>query len=501
MQRRKTDSELIAEVLAGFVGGGGSPVKTCCEFERGISPPNAVRHDTASSSTSDCLGRTTSHDGGRALRGGCEGPNETLGTEPHIISVRANAPNVPRVLSDNPYDPDFVFERTIQEPPPFSISEPDSERENDIFDSLGDDLGIELQNLLDQRRRDIRRDYAVRSGRDWDPRPDLAVFAYGGNVWRMKDPRPPMLDDVLADDPPSQRHLGRLQINELISPFRAERNGVNLHELGFSVSPSGYIVNGDSRELISHATGYDMRSFPWRCIALTTPIFGAGGYGSGSGSGSKIYDRVVLTCAHIAAEGRSEIIFPGNDGIAHSLELVPSADPNGSFASVLSVGHPKYVDHKWRWWDVGVTILPNCMQSKALGNFGVSSNLGLQSKPVWSYGYPVVGKCAAAEALDGNPGCRFSMFGMKGAINVVLTHQLSTNIDVQPGQSGSPLWRYINDGEIYVVGVIRGGGLLGSISNRAVRIEKHKHHWLRGFRDKFPISVPEALCPPDSKLP
>jgi hypothetical protein len=52
----------------------------------------------------------------------------------------------------------------------------------------------------------------------------------------------------------------------------------------------------------------------------------------------------------------------------------------------------------------------------------------------------------------------------------------------------SPIYRTIN-GNIHVVGVHKSSK---GLNNRAIRLAKHQHNWLRAYRDLYPFSFTDA---------
>lgn len=358
--------------------------------------------------------------------------------------------------------------------------------ENELLQGLGDRLADELELVLEEHRREVRKAWAIRNGRDWDPRPDLAQFEIDGQVWRWKDRRPSLEPhESVSDDAPCYPQTTAAPV--VVEYDDGVQLSVSLQDLEITLGPMGKIIGKDNRKLISALTNYDLAQAPWCWIGPGLVPADAHPVDQMLGTGGKIYDRVVVTAGHVTVghpDTKAGGWTPGADYLAY-LNHVGDGFPFPKVGAIPTA-HPKYSDNYWDRWDIGVLVLPDVWWVRHLGHFGVHSGTSptLQNRHVHSYGYPKGSCVAAAQWGDGQ--CHGSMYGMKGKISRVWHHSFNHTCDSYKGQSGSPVFR--ND---MVIGVNRGNDAVGAGSkfNVATRIEKYKHNWLRAFRDKFKSTV------------
>jgi V8-like Glu-specific endopeptidase len=149
-----------------------------------------------------------------------------------------------------------------------------------------------------------------------------------------------------------------------------------------------------------------------------------------------------------------------NGGWAKSIEVVPGMDGNSrpygsqvgtSFRSVTG-----WTQDTKPEFDYGAIILPNCNLGNTVGWFGFAnlSTDSLKNLLVNTSGYP-------ADKPFG------TQWFNAGKISDVQDRKIYYMIDTIGGQSGSPVWRYLN-GERHAVGVHAYGGC----PNSATRITK-----------------------------
>jgi glutamyl endopeptidase len=171
------------------------------------------------------------------------------------------------------------------------------------------------------------------------------------------------------------------------------------------------------------------------------------------GTGWFIGARTVMTAGHC-------VYSKADGGWAKSIEVVPGMDGNSrpygsqvgtSFRSVTGWtqdGKPEF--------DYGAIILPNCNLGNTVGWFGFAnlSDASLNNMYVNTSGYPA-DKPYGTQWFNG------------GQITNVQERKIYYMIDTIGGQSGSPVWRFLN-GERHAVGVHAYGGC----PNSATRITK-----------------------------
>lgn len=431
------------------------------------------------------------------------------------IGVRANAPNVPAVLSQNPHDRDFVFERTIWEPPPLTTSTAEVQRCNDLLRSLPENLANELEDEVCARGNQIREAWARARGRDWDPRPDLGVFVIDGQVWRWKDSAPPLPPDAtIPDSPPSEGIVSPFSADTLFSNLARntsenDDSPISLSDFGITLGPFkgplDGIINEDNRQLVSALTGFNMTDTPWRWIGpgLKSDYNNPFSTGRFKGTGGKVSDRIVVTAGHVLSSvgDRAEGWTAGVDylGYKNGNALGYHGFPYPLTKADATAIHPKYWDYGVENWDIGIIILPSVWWVRLVGHFGLKSSGILLARKVYSYGYPSDGsKCEAAKGFappyDHWPGdgyCGGSMYGMRARVLESYAHEFYTNIDTHDGQSGSPVYRNI-DGQFFMVGVHTGHKTTGKKSI-ACRLGRFKHNWINTYKEQYQWTIQAAI--------
>jgi V8-like Glu-specific endopeptidase len=206
------------------------------------------------------------------------------------------------------------------------------------------------------------------------------------------------------------------------------------------------VCGSDERIRITPAS-----SNPWRWICKLFITFPNGA--QFVGTGWFIGARTVMTAGHC-------VYSKANGGWAQSIEVVPGMDGNNrpygsqvgtSFRSVkgwLEDGKPEF--------DYGAIVLPNCNLGNTVGWFGFAymPDSDLKNLLVNTSGYP-------ADKPYG------TQWFNAGQITDVQERKIYYMIDTIGGQSGSPVWRFLN-GERHAVGVHAYGGC----PNSATRITK-----------------------------
>ena len=164
--------------------------------------------------------------------------------------------------------------------------------------------------------------------------------------------------------------------------------------------------------------------------------------------------RTVITSGHVVFSKES-------GGWAQAVEVIPGM--SGSYRPFGSDGRPAEIRSVRGWtedqdanYDIGCIILPDNTLGRQVGSFGFGaySDNTLRGSLVNTAGYPA--------DIDHGMTMEFT----SGAVGDLTDHMLSYLLDSYGGQSGSPVWRYVDSGR-YVVGVHGYGGC----PNKAVRID------------------------------
>jgi V8-like Glu-specific endopeptidase len=186
----------------------------------------------------------------------------------------------------------------------------------------------------------------------------------------------------------------------------------------------------------------DPSVYPWR-TQCSLAMTGADGSGW-SGSGTFIGPRTVLTAGHCVFIKNSGVA--GRDGWMRSITVMPGRNgntlPYGSKASSTFFSVTGWTQSGNQEYDYGVIILPATFNVGWLGygNFGDADLLATVGNIA---GYP-----------GDKPGTLWFAARKIAAISARKVHY---DIDTMPGQSGSSVYRYLNN-ERHVIAVHAYGG-------------------------------------------
>jgi glutamyl endopeptidase len=261
-------------------------------------------------------------------------------------------------------------------------------------------------------------------------------------------------ESLIAQDFQGESTLGEIEMVAGFDPTRAV-NEANTQEVAVADLPDAAstaylytetVCGADDRVRISPAT-----SLPWRWICKLFITFPDGA--RFVGTGWMIGGRTVMTAGHC-------VYSRGNGGWASSVEVVPGMDgasrPYGSLVGTSFRSVTGWTQDGKPEFDYVAIILPNCSLGNRVGWFGFAylNDSTLNNMLVNTAGYP-------GDKPNG------TMWFNAGSISRVEERKIYYMIDTIGGQSGSPVWRYLN-GERHAVGVHAYGGC----PNSATRITK-----------------------------
>ena len=207
-----------------------------------------------------------------------------------------------------------------------------------------------------------------------------------------------------------------------------------------------------------HVTAVTAIPWRWICQLIITMPNGAGFRGTGWFIGPKC----VMTAGHC-------VYSKSNGGWARRIEVIPgmngAARPYGSSVGTNFRSVNGWVNDTDPNFDYGAIILPNPL-GNVVGYFGFASltDASLNNLLVNNSGYPG----------DKPFGTQWFNAGRVSSVNARKIYYM---LDTYGGQSGSPVWRYLN-GERHAVGVHAYGGC----PNSATRINAPVYNNMLAWR-------------------
>ena len=191
------------------------------------------------------------------------------------------------------------------------------------------------------------------------------------------------------------------------------------------------VCGNDDRTQVTNTT-----SIPYRWICQLIIRFPNGA--ASRGTGWFIGPKTVMTAGHC-------VYSRGNGGWARSIEVIPGMNgairPYGSQIGTTFRSVNAWINNTDPNYDYGAIILPNGNLGNTVGYFGFTAlpDNALQNLLVNNAGY-------AGDKPFGT-----SWFNA-GRGTTVTARKISYMVDTYGGQSGSPVWRYLN-GQRHAIGV------------------------------------------------
>lgn len=265
-------------------------------------------------------------------------------------------------------------------------------------------------------------------------------------------------EDLFVPDFPGTSSKGEIESVAGFDPTRALLEGTQGEEVAITKELEALpdaatleflepetVCGKDDRVKQSPATNIPAR---WICqLLITFPG------GSGRGTGWFIGPRTVMTAGHC-------LYSKSAGGWAKKIEVIPGMDsasrPFGSQVGTSFRSVKGWTDSADPNYDYGAIILPNNDLGNKVGYFGFAnlSDSELKNLTVNNSGYP------------GDKPIGTQWFNA-GAITQVTNRKIYYMVDTYGGQSGSPVWRFLN-GQRHGVGIHAYGGC----PNSATRIVK-----------------------------
>jgi V8-like Glu-specific endopeptidase len=242
---------------------------------------------------------------------------------------------------------------------------------------------------------------------------------------------------------------------------------------GYRLSPFS-ILGSDNRQIRTATTSY-----PWRAlVAILNP-----GSTTSRCSGTLVGPRHVLTAGHCLFKNGAW--FPNQ-------KSAPGMSGIGNFPNGLKNHQWYYISNGWLEDedpdnDFGMLILEDKSSTANLGWFGTQVQT---SASTWNFGYPGWWRTCAASPSP--PQCSNFLYGDDGTAVMLPwdSYRLGHDMDTQPGQSGSPVYRY-NGGDRRIIGVHTNGG---SDFNLAKRLRGQTIDTICDWIESWPSAYQADTC-------
>ena len=276
----------------------------------------------------------------------------------------------------------------------------------------------------------------------------------------------------------------------------ASRDGVP-EELRAPPREQHQIVGGDNRELRSSFNGFNLNSSVWGPKMLLMDLNGNTNPTNGKinldCSGSKVGARMILTAGHCLFENGSwtttRRFVPAADGVGKVTGTISDPSPFGTDQSQERYVRSYWHDHEWDNYDFGVMALWDSSPLRCWWWHGwQENNSGLTGDTVCEFGFPGESQdCSGAESpVTFTAGdCWASIYGACDNVISEGAYRFYHDIDDQPGDSGAPVYKIINN-ERVVFGVAAHD--VGCCENDAIRLNTGNTDLLQDAMADHPAS-------------
>lgn len=277
---------------------------------------------------------------------------------------------------------------------------------------------------------------------------------------------------------------GRLYVQIRPAPGRHSREGPAANADGREEDPEGEPRPDASRRLQSILGCCDNRqirtsttAYPWRAlVAILNP-----GATTSNCSGVLVGPRHVLTAGHCIYDKNANAWIPNR-------KVAPGMNGIGVFPNGLKNHNWYYSVKGWFQnedprYDYAMIILQDLASTASLGWFGWRTSG--HSGGTWNFGYPGWWRTCAASPSP--PQCNNFLYGDDGSIQTANWAQLGHSSDTQPGQSGSPVYKY-NGGDRRVIAIhAYGAGNTGQNWGTRIRsaVSDNICKWIKTWPSSF----------------
>lgn len=349
-------------------------------------------------------------------------------------------PTVPPELSDDPYDPNFVFigyDELVVDPV----------RAAEVVE---EGTAPPTQEEMDMADPDWTREDARRARREHVP------LRLGEEVGYLRNPVGETWLAYATQEMVDEVQRVRAEGDQSYAPPGSD---IMDEEEEFEHPGFRDIIYGDNRTYRSGYNGYDLQSYPyrtWGALAFDpqSPNVPYDGNNPTQGSGyrcsaTKIGTHHLLTAAHCVYDNKQNRSlsfrwWPGMDGISWAMDG-GDPSPNPIRQPFWVYTPPDYRNNDEDSLDISVIVLFDSQSVCSLGRLGIKEDWWLNQEKLWNWGWPGPLKKCDQSPFAGE-WCNNSMWGMKDRIMRTNGKFSFYRHDDQEGQSGSPHYRISGSG-------------------------------------------------------